>query len=91
MRKLPPSGEFDLVWAVGDAVNYLLGTEELEATLHGMRANLASGGAIVFDVNTLQTYRGFFSDDQVVERDGRRFVWLDEDRHTKAVYVCCPA
>jgi SAM-dependent methyltransferase len=75
MRELPTLGEFDLVWAVNDAVNYLLSEEELEATLAGMRRNLAPGGAILFDVNTLVTYRSFFTMEHVVERDGRRLVW----------------
>ena len=31
MRELPVFGEFDLVWSLDDAVNYLLSAEELEA------------------------------------------------------------
>ena len=41
MRELPGFGEFELVWALDDAVNYLLSAEELEQALSGMRANLA--------------------------------------------------
>ena len=44
MRKLPVFGEFDLVWALDDAVNYLLSGMELGEALSGMRANLAPGG-----------------------------------------------
>ena len=36
----PRFGEFDLVWCLDDAVNYLLSTEELERALVGMRRNL---------------------------------------------------
>jgi SAM-dependent methyltransferase len=75
MRELPRFGEFDLVWALDDAVNYLLGVEELGSALSGMRANLAPGGLLMFDVNTLRTYRTFFSRTQTVERDGLRLVW----------------
>ena len=75
MRALPRFGEFDLVWAVNDAVNYLLSAAELQATLAGMRRNLAPGGIVLFDVNTLAAYRSFFGEEVVVERDGRRFVW----------------
>ncbi len=53
MRELPVFGEFDLVWALDDAVNYLLSAEELGDALSGMRANLAPGGLLMFDVNTL--------------------------------------
>jgi SAM-dependent methyltransferase len=75
MVELPVFGEFDLVWALDDAVNYLLSTEELESALTGMRHNLAPGGLLVFDVNTLLTYRTFFAETQVVESSGRRLVW----------------
>ncbi len=75
MRELPDLGRFDLVWAVNDAVNYLLTTEELEAALAGMRRNLAPGGIVLFDLNTLAAYRTFFSSECVVEVNGRRLVW----------------
>lgn len=153
MRELPLFGEFDLIWSVNDALNYLLSVPELEATLRGMRRNLAPGGLIVFDVNTLTGYRNFWSGEHVIEHGDKRFSWrggvaeevssgafyearfggdgeahvhhqrhfpreevemalaaaglrcvdlaatvdgelgpgLDEDRHTKAVYVCAAA
>lgn len=75
MRELPVFGEFDLVWALDDAVNYLLSAEELTSALRGMRANLAPKGLLMFDVNTLQSYRTFFAEVQEVERAGRRLVW----------------
>jgi SAM-dependent methyltransferase len=75
MRKLPVFGEFDLVWSLDDAVNYLLSADELGQALSGMRANLAPGGLLMFDVNTLQAYRTFFAEVQQVERRGRRLVW----------------
>ncbi len=75
MRDLPELGEFELVWALDDAVNYLLSVEELERALSGMRANLASGGLLMFDVNTLQSYRTFFAETVVVEAHGRRLIW----------------
>lgn len=75
MRKLPKFGEFDLVWALDDAVNYLLSSEELGEALSGMRANLAPGGLLMFDLNTLQSYRTFFAEEQRVERGGRQLIW----------------
>lgn len=74
MRELPCFGEFDLVWALDDAINYLLSTEELEAALRGMRSNLAPSGLLLFDVNELLVYR-FYAEGVEFERDGRRFVW----------------
>jgi SAM-dependent methyltransferase len=75
MRELPVFGEFDLVWSLDDAVNYLLGPEELEAALSGMRENMAVDGLLMFDVNTLETFRTFFAEDETMERGGRRYVW----------------
>lgn len=75
MRELPVFGEFDLVWALDDAINYLLSAEELGEALSGMRANLAPGGLLMFDVNTLQAYRTFFAEEQRVQRGGRQLVW----------------
>jgi SAM-dependent methyltransferase len=75
MLELPRFGEFDLVWALDDAVNYLLSAEELERALAGMRGNLAPTGLLLFDVNELQAYRTFFAETVEVERNGRRLVW----------------
>jgi ubiquinone/menaquinone biosynthesis C-methylase UbiE len=75
MRKLPQIGEFDLIWAINDPLNYLLSVEELEATLDGMRRNLAPTGVALFDINTLVTYRTFFSQEVVVNQNGRHMVW----------------
>jgi SAM-dependent methyltransferase len=75
MRELPVFGEFDLVQALDDAVNYLLSGEELEQALSGMRANLAPGGLLMFDLNTLHSFRTFFAEEQQVERRGRRLTW----------------
>jgi SAM-dependent methyltransferase len=75
MLELPRFGEFDLVWALDDAINYLLSPEELELALAAMRANLSPGGLLLFDVNELLAYRTFFAETEIVERDGRRLVW----------------
>lgn len=75
MRELPVFGEFDLVWALDDAVNYLLSGAELEQALSGMRANLAPSGLLMFDVNCLQSYRTFFAEEQRVTRNGRTLAW----------------
>jgi len=75
MLELPHFGEFDLIWALDDAINYLLSPAELQQALAGMRANLAPTGLLLFDVNELLAYRTFFAETEVVERGGRRLVW----------------
>jgi ubiquinone/menaquinone biosynthesis C-methylase UbiE len=75
MRELPVFGEFDVVFCLDDAVNYLLGSEELEQALNGMRRNLGPNGLLMFDVNTLESYQTFFAEEVVIERDGKRLIW----------------
>lgn len=78
MRALPELGEFDLVWAVNDAANYVLSDEELRAALRSMARNLAPGGVVLFDLNTLLTFETFFCETHEREVDGQRFVWRGE-------------
>jgi ubiquinone/menaquinone biosynthesis C-methylase UbiE len=61
MRRLPVLGEFDLVWCLGDALNYLDTAAELAAAFAGFTRNLARDGIVVFDVNTLGTFRLLYS------------------------------
>jgi SAM-dependent methyltransferase len=69
MRELPRLGDFDLVWCLGDSLNYMRDAGELEAALCGMRRNLAPGGVLAFDVNTLATFRRVYSSILVVPGD----------------------
>jgi SAM-dependent methyltransferase len=75
MRELPLYGSFDLVLCLDDAINYLHSADELERALRGMAANLAPDGLLIFDSNTLTTYRTFFAERIVVEARGRRMIW----------------
>lgn len=75
MREMPVFGEFDLVWALDDAINYLLSPQELRWALRGLRNNLAATGLLLFDVNELRLYEALFAESIEVERDGRRLVW----------------
>jgi SAM-dependent methyltransferase len=60
-RELPRFGEFDLVLALNDVVNYLIDDGDLERGLTAMRANLAPGGLLLFDANTLDAFESSFS------------------------------
>jgi SAM-dependent methyltransferase len=76
MRALPPLGAFDLVCCLDDAINYLLSVEELVATFAGLARNLAAGGVVVFDANSLVAYRTFFASMTVlIVGDDRVLVW----------------
>jgi hypothetical protein len=54
------------VWCLGDALNYLDSHDELVTTLGGFARNLAPDGVVVFDVNTLATFRVLYSSLYVV-------------------------
>lgn len=60
VRDLPTLGAFDLATCLDDAVNYL-DEDELAATFAGVARNLAPGGVLVFDANTLATFRRLYS------------------------------
>ena len=74
-RELPALGEFDLVWALDDVVNYMLDAEDVVALLRGMAANLAPDGLVVFDANTLWTYRTFFASQAVCDTGSSSLTW----------------
>jgi SAM-dependent methyltransferase len=71
LRRLPHLGKFDLVWALGDVLNM----DELLVGLQGMHRNLKPNGLLMFDLNTLRTYRTIFSQREITERDGTRMTW----------------
>jgi SAM-dependent methyltransferase len=75
VRELPEIGEFDLVLALGDIVNYLLDEAGLIAGLTRIRRNLAPTGLLLFDANTIHMYRTFFATEEVVERAEDRLIW----------------
>ena len=78
MRALPRLGEFGLITCLDDAVNYLLDDGDLEAALDSMGSLLAPNGVLVFDTNTLHTYRSVFSTVFAQEDDGAFFCWRGE-------------
>jgi SAM-dependent methyltransferase len=75
MRELGRVGEFDLVTCLDDSLNYLTGDGDLEAALHSLGANLAPAGVLVFDLNTLSTYRTTFARDMTLDGEGVFLAW----------------
>ncbi len=75
MRELPVLGSFDIAFCIDDAFNYLHSSDELEATLRALAANLGPDGLLIIDSNTLSVYRGFFAEHLEVEADGVRMTW----------------
>jgi SAM-dependent methyltransferase len=71
MTTLPTYGEFQLIWALNDPINYLVGDGDLQSALEAMGANLAPDGLLVFDCNTLRLFRSSFEPSTGLERDAR--------------------
>jgi SAM-dependent methyltransferase len=78
MRRLPALGTFDLVLCLNDALNYLLSGDELAAAFAGAARVMAREGVLVFDLNTLATYRTVFARTSVRETADRFFSWCGE-------------
>lgn len=76
MRELPDLGAFDLVLSLNDSVNYLLGDDDLVLALARMRANLAEGGLVIFDVNSRSSFAtGYTEMIREIEHEGSHWSW----------------
>jgi SAM-dependent methyltransferase len=75
LRELPSFGEFELVLALNDVVNYLTEDGDLERALAGIRANLAPGGLVLFDSNTLALFEEYFVSGDVEGMSHGRWRW----------------
>jgi SAM-dependent methyltransferase len=73
--ELGPRGEFELVMALDDVLNCLCEPGQLAMAMRGLAANLAPDGLLVFDVNTLATYRDFFASTCAVESPEALLLW----------------
>jgi SAM-dependent methyltransferase len=78
MRDLPVLGEFDLICALNDAINYLLDERELMETFRGFRRNLAPGGVVVFDVGTVGMLRNH---EALVQQEPGRVLLVEANGH----------
>ena len=75
LRQMPVLGRFDLILCLGDVLNYCAVETPLATTLRGLAANLAPRGLLLFDLNTIATYRTFYAEVQEVEIGGRMVTW----------------
>jgi SAM-dependent methyltransferase len=84
VTRLPVLGPFALITWVNDGCNCLLEPAELEGAFVSLSANLADQGLLVFDANTLATYKGVFAARHVRVSDGLEFVWEGHARDVRA-------
>lgn len=77
MRQLPKFGEFELVWALNDPVNYLTEEGDLERAFLAMATNLAVDGLVLFDVNTFFHMENLFAVGKGMQRERGRWDGLE--------------
>jgi SAM-dependent methyltransferase len=75
IRSLERIDSFDLITCLDDSVNYLVDDGDLDAAFASLARNLAADGVLVFDVNTLSTYRTTFARDMTLDGAGVFLVW----------------
>jgi SAM-dependent methyltransferase len=75
IRELGRLGGFDLVTCLDDSVNYLVDEGDLDAAFASLALNLAPEGVLVFDVNTLSTYRTAFARDMTLDGPDAFLAW----------------
>ncbi len=88
VRELPTFGEFELVLALNDVVNYLLEDGELEQAFAGMRRNLGAGGLLLFDANTIGIFESSFvgSDEHGMSVGEWQWVGLTRDMEPGGIH-----
>ncbi|MFI6920152.1 class I SAM-dependent DNA methyltransferase [Nonomuraea spiralis] len=76
----PPPGltGFDVVAGVDVPLTYLTDAEQLRQALAAARDQLADGGVVLFDLNTIGYYRRTFGAPVVVDRGDRYVAWFAE-------------
>ena len=75
MRALPELEPFDAATCMDDSLNYLLEEEDLRLALASIAGALRPDGLLLFDLNSMATYRSAFGGEFVREEAGRRFHW----------------
>jgi SAM-dependent methyltransferase len=80
VRSLTWASEFDLITCLDDAINYLLTQPDLLAALRGMAGALRPGGILVFDTNSLATYRTAFVEQFDSTSGSTQFRWRGESK-----------
>lgn len=82
-----PAGEaFDLVLLLNDVLNYLVEDGDLDCAFAGVKKNLAPGGLVAFDLNTVSLFREDFAAGATGAKGGREWRGLTEAPESARVY-----
>ncbi|WP_022929312.1 class I SAM-dependent DNA methyltransferase [Patulibacter americanus] len=75
VRTVEPLGEHELVLAVNDVLNFLHEPDDLRAALRSLAANVAPGGLLILDGNTLLNFATVWALSSTVEDGNDLLVW----------------
>jgi SAM-dependent methyltransferase len=75
LRTLGAVGSFDLITCLDDSLNYLIDNGDLDAAFASLALNLADDGVLVFDLNTLSTYRTTFAGEMTLDGPDVFLAW----------------
>jgi SAM-dependent methyltransferase len=75
IRELDEIGDFDLITCLDDAVNYLTDDGDLDRAFASLGRNLAPDGVLVFDLNTVSSYRTTWARDATLDGPGLFLAW----------------
>jgi SAM-dependent methyltransferase len=89
VRALGEVGSFDLITCLDDVMNYLVEDSDLDRVFASLAPNLAPGGVLVFDVNTMSTYRTTWARDFALDGPDLFLTW--RGRSTEAAQPGCLA
>lgn len=79
MTEIELGEEFDAVISTLDSINHLESKAEIERCFCRINENLKTGGAFVFDVNTVYKHREILGNNTFVyDAEGAYCVWLNE-------------
>ena len=87
MRALPSGRTFELLTCLDDALNYLLGDEDLRAAARSFASVLEPGGLAIFDLNTTATYDAVFKRGCVFPAADGRLRWRGQGRTADGCHI----
>ncbi len=76
MRDFALPYEAEAMVSIGDSMNYITNTDDLESVFSCVRNGLAENGVFIFDLKTIHFFRDVLSDNTYAEnRDESAFIW----------------
>ncbi len=90
MSELELIGSYDVIYSFGDAINYVTEDEDLLATFKGVHKYLADDGLFIFDINSIDKFRGYGNNSFTESEEDFFYIWeneFDEEERLNYYYV----